>query len=122
MRARYKITICCALVFSVLLFLHLMPLEHPMSSKEILLKDDLFTMRRGIDEFTYDKKREPQSLDELVQAGYLKRIPIDPVTNKPDWDAVMEVDPISEGVGIGIADVHSSSRQISTEGTAYDSW
>ncbi|HLQ52004.1 MAG TPA: hypothetical protein VK129_10930 [Terriglobales bacterium] len=86
------------------------------------MKDDLFTLRRTIDEFTYDKKRAPQSLDELVQTGYLRRIPKDPMTNEPNWEPVMETDMLSDGVEIGIADIHSSSRQISTQGTAYDTW
>src|SRR5712691_4422747 len=91
-------------------------------AKETVLKDDLFTLRRTIDEFTYDKKRAPQSLDELVQTGYLRRIPKDPMTNEPNWEPVMETDMLSDGVEIGIADIHSSSRQISTQGTAYDTW
>jgi general secretion pathway protein G len=93
-----------------------------LRTKETTLKDHLFTLRRAIDEFTFDKKRAPQSLDELVEAGYVKQIPIDPITNRPDWDPTMEVDPIGIDVEIGIADVHSASRQISTEGTAYSSW
>ena len=93
-----------------------------LKARETVLRDDLFTLRRTIDEFTYDKKRAPQSLDELVQERYLSKIPVDPFTSKPDWDPTMEVDPISEGVEIGIADVHSSSTQMSSEGTAYNSW
>ncbi|HLQ52002.1 MAG TPA: type II secretion system protein [Terriglobales bacterium] len=91
-------------------------------AKETVLKDDLFTLRRTIDEFTYDRKRAPQSLDELVQTGYLKQIPKDPITNAPNWDPIMEVDAISEGVEIGIADIHSHSELLSTQGTAYNSW
>jgi general secretion pathway protein G len=93
-----------------------------LKAKETALKDDLFTLRRTIDEFTYDKKRAPQSLDELVQEHYLAKIPSDPMTNKPDWDPTMEVDPISEGVEIGIADIHSINSQIGSDGTAYSSW
>jgi general secretion pathway protein G len=93
-----------------------------LKAKETALKDDLFTLRRTIDEFTYDKKRAPQSLDELVQERYLTKIPADPMTNKPDWDPTMEVDPISEGVEIGIADIHSYSNLIGTDGKAYSSW
>ena len=93
-----------------------------LRARETVLKDDLFTLRRTIDEFTYDKKRAPQSLDELVQEHYLAKVPVDPFTSKPDWDPTMEVDPISEGVEIGIADVRSSSTQLSSEGTAYNSW
>ncbi len=91
-------------------------------SKEVILKSDLYALRRTIDEFTYDKKRAPQSLDELVQTGYLKQIPKDPMTNQTDWEPIMQVDSVSNGVEIGIADVHSASNQISTEGTPYNSW
>ena len=93
-----------------------------VKARETALKDDLFTLRRTIDEFTYDRKRAPQSLDELVQTGYLKRIPPDPITNESNWDPIMETDVFSEGVEIGIADIHSSSNQISTESTAYSTW
>ena len=93
-----------------------------VKARETALKDDLFTLRRTIDEFTYDRKRAPQSLDELVQTGYLKRIPPDPITNESNWDPIMETDVFSEGVELGIADVHSSSKLLSTQGTAYSSW
>ena len=93
-----------------------------LRSKETVLKTDLFTLRSTIDQFTRDKKRAPQSLEELVQAGYLKKIPTDPMTNDPNWDPVMETDMISDDVEIGIADIHSSSNQISTESTAYSTW
>jgi len=93
-----------------------------VKARETALKDDLFTLRRTIDEFTYDRKRAPQSLDELVQTGYLKRIPPDPITNESNWDPIMETDVFSEGVEIGIADIHSHSDLLSTQGTAYSSW
>jgi general secretion pathway protein G len=93
-----------------------------LKARETQLKADLFTLRNLIAGYTYDKKKAPQSLDELVQGGYLYRIPQDPMTNKSDWDSVKEVDPVSEGVEIGVADIHSSDHRISTEGTAYSSW
>jgi general secretion pathway protein G len=91
-------------------------------AKEHTLKDDLLTFRRTIGEFKSDKKRAPHSLDELVQARYLRRIPNDPMTGQPNWNPVMEVRPMNKGIQIGIADVHSASDQISTEGTPYSSW
>jgi general secretion pathway protein G len=88
-----------------------------------VLKDDLFTMRRVIDEYAYDKKHSPRSLDELVQAGYLKRIPHDPMTGKADW-LVDQEDP-SKGVDpnrTGIANVRSRSNLVSCDGTTYSTW
>jgi hypothetical protein len=79
-------------------------------------------LRNLIEEYTYEKKQAPKSLDELVQAGYLLRVPQDPITTRSDWEPRMEVDPVSEGVEIGIADINSSDHRISTEGTAYSSW
>lgn len=53
-------------------------------AKEAVLKEDLHTMRTAIDSYTVDKEKAPQSLEDLVQAGYLKSIPIDPITNRND--------------------------------------
>jgi general secretion pathway protein G len=93
-----------------------------LKARETQLKADLCTLRHLVEEYTYDNKKAPQSLDELVQAGYLRRLPQDPMTNESDWGFIKEVDPVSEGVEIGIADIHSSDHRISTEGTAYSSW
>lgn len=93
-----------------------------LKARETRLKSDLFTLRHLIEEYTYDKKKAPQSLDELVQAGYLHRLPQDAMTNESDWNSVVEVDPVSEGVAIGISDIHSADNRMSTDGTAYSSW
>ena len=54
-----------------------------------MLKNNLFTLRQVIDEYTYDKKKAPQSLQDLVAAGYLRDIPIDPITNRIDtWHTI----------------------------------
>jgi len=117
-----ELMIVISMVLIMLSFAIPMYKQSIVMAKETVLKDDLFTLRRTIDEFTYDRKRAPQSLDELVQTGYLKQIPKDPITNAPNWDPIMEVDAISEGVEIGIADIHSHSELLSTQGTAYNSW
>jgi general secretion pathway protein G len=94
-----------------------------LHAKETVLKDDLFKLRRAIDEFTDDKKKAPQSLDDLVHEGYLRQIPKDPMTNQADWNPIMESDVQSaDDWTVGIADIHSSSNLMSTEGTAYSSW
>jgi general secretion pathway protein G len=91
---------------------------------EAVLREDLHTMRTAIDSYTVDKEKAPQSLDDLVQSGYLKSIPKDPMTSRDDtWMTGMSdtlVD-INETQG-GIDDVHSGSQGIATDGTTYNTW
>lgn len=93
-------------------------------AKESVLKQNLFTLRTVIDEYTYDKQRAPQSLQDLVEFGYLREIPVDPIVGtRTDWiivmeDAVASVDQTSPG----IFDVKSSSGDVSLEGTPYNEW
>ncbi|MGH9859725.1 MAG: type IV pilin protein, partial [Candidatus Acidiferrales bacterium] len=61
-----------------------------LRSKEAALKQDLFVMRNAIEQFTLDKEAAPQSLDELVSAGYLRAIPKDPITNAVDWRPIYD--------------------------------
>jgi general secretion pathway protein G len=93
-------------------------------SKEAVLKDDLFTMRSVIDQYTLDKQKAPQSLQDLVSAGYLRSIPNDPLTGSADtWQTTSDdtiMDPNQSQPGI--TDVHSGASGVSTEGTAYASW
>jgi general secretion pathway protein G len=117
-----EMMIVISLVLILLSFAVPMYKQTILRARETMLKDDLFTLRRTIDEYTYDKKRAPASLDDLVTDGYLHRIPPDPMTNLPNWNPMMEADASFEGTEIGIDDVHSISDQISTEGTAYSSW
>ena len=93
-------------------------------SREAVLRQDLFTMRSVIDQYTLDKQRAPQSLDDLVQAGYLKQIPKDPFTNSADtWQVVQEDILLSvDQTQPGITEVHSGSNLTSSDGTAYSSW
>lgn len=93
-------------------------------AKESVLKNNLFTIRRTIDEYTYDKQKAPQTLQDLVSDGYLRQIPIDPITGTSDsWvtiqedalNAVNQTDP-------GIFDVKSGSDKKSSEGTPYSDW
>jgi general secretion pathway protein G len=94
-----------------------------LRSREAVLKQNLDTLRKTIDAYTYDKRKAPQSLDDLVSAGYLKKIPVDPVTNQADWEVVTEDTMASiDQTEPGINDVHSASQQQSTEGTAYNTW
>ena len=94
-------------------------------SKEAVLRDDLHTMRSLIDQFTLDKNRPPQSLDELVEEHYLRGgIPVDPMTRSNEtWQTVTEDVAISPQQSMpGIVDVHSGSDEISLDGTPYSSW
>jgi general secretion pathway protein G len=93
-------------------------------AKEAALKEDLHTMRSAIDNYTVDKEQAPQSLDDVVQSGYLKTIPIDPMTSRSDTWITSQSDTltdINETQG-GIDDVHSGSQGVSSEGTTYDTW
>jgi len=93
-------------------------------SKEAVLRQDLFAMRQAIDQFTLDKQRAPASLEELISADYMRSLPIDPMTNKRDWQTVYEdVVLSSDQTATGITDVHSASDRVSPfDGTAYSSW
>ena len=93
-------------------------------SKEAVLKEDLHVMRLAIDSYTVDKEKAPQSLEDLVQAGYLKTMPIDPMTSRADtWVAGQSenLSTIDETAG-GIDDVHSGAQGVSSEGTSYNTW
>ena len=94
-------------------------------AKEASLKQDLAVMRKAIDQYTLDKLSAPQSLDDLVGAGYLREVPVDPFTGKKDWQVDFETDVLysPEQTSTGVSNVHSSSDKISPfEGTAYNSW
>ena len=93
-------------------------------AKEAVLKEDLHTMRTAIDQYTVDKEKAPQGLDDLVQAGYLKVIPIDPMTNRSDTWMTSESDTlmsINETQG-GIDDVKSGAQGLAMDGTSYNTW
>jgi len=93
-------------------------------AREAALKQDLQTMRAAIDSYTMDKQKAPQSLDDLVQEGYLRAIPEDPMTHATDtWvtdtgDSFSSVDQSEPG----IVDVHSGSQDTGTNGDAYSTW
>jgi general secretion pathway protein G len=93
-------------------------------AKESVLKNNLFTMRTVIDEYTYDKQKAPQTLNDLVSDGYLRQVPIDPMTNTADsWKIIMEdaSNTVNQSEP-GIFDVRSGSEKTSLEGTPYSEW
>jgi general secretion pathway protein G len=95
-----------------------------LRTKETLLHNNLFTLRQVIDEYTYDKQKAPQTLQDLVSEGYLRAVPIDPITGSDQsWRVIME-DAVSmvNQTQPGIFDVRSGSDQKSLEGTPYSQW
>ena len=94
-----------------------------LRTKESLLKNNLFTLRTMIDEYTYDKKKAPQQLTDLVSAGYLREVPKDPITGNDQWITIME-DALTavDQTEPGIWDVRSRSDLKSLEGTPYSEW
>jgi len=93
-------------------------------SKESVLKNNLFTLRTVIDEYTYDKQKAPQSLQDLVTEGYLRDVPMDPITrSNQTWRVIQEdaMASVSQNEP-GIFDVKSGSDKTSLEGTPYAEW
>ena len=93
-------------------------------AREAVLKEDLHTMRSAIDSFTADKQKAPQSLDDLVTEGYLKEVPVDPMTRSKETWATTTSDTLSsvDQTEPGINDVHSGSQEQGSDGQAYSSW
>jgi len=90
-------------------------------AKESVLKNNLFTLRTVIDEYTYDKQKAPQTLEDLVSDGYLRQVPLDPITGKSDsWKLIMEDSSnTANQTQPGIYDVRSGADGTSLEGTPY---
>ena len=93
-------------------------------AKESVLKNNLFTLRTVIDEYTYDKQKAPQNLQDLVSDGYLRQVPVDPMTQSADsWKIIMEdaTNTVNQSEP-GIFDVRSGSDKTSLEGSPYSDW
>lgn len=93
-------------------------------ANETVLRSNLFTLRTMIDEYTYDKQKGPQTLQELVDQGYLRDVPMDPITkSNQTWKIIMEdaLSSVSQ-TEPGIFDVRSGSDKKSLEGTMYAEW
>jgi general secretion pathway protein G len=94
-----------------------------VQARESVLRSNLATIRSVISQYTLDKQKAPQGLDDLVTAGYLRQIPVDPMTKQPNWevkeeDVLMAVDQQEPGID----DVHSASSGIASDGTTYSTW
>jgi general secretion pathway protein G len=90
--------------------------------RERLLKNQLFTLRTVIDEYTFDKKKAPQSLQDLVREGYLRAVPADPITGNENWVTVPEETLLADRARPGILDVRSAASRKSLSGTPYSQW
>jgi general secretion pathway protein G len=94
-----------------------------VQARESVLRSNLSTLRTVISQFTLDKQKAPQSLDDLVQAGYFRQVPVDPMTRLPNWEVVQEdIQLAVDQQEPGITDVHSASNGTASDGTAYSSW
>jgi general secretion pathway protein G len=116
------------IVISIILILMSVALpiynQSVLRSREAVLRQDLFELRSLISQYTLDKQKAPQSLDDLVTAGYIKTLPKDPMTNEPNWEVVQEDVLLAvDQQDPGISDVKSASSALASDGTsAYSSW
>ncbi|HXM34438.1 MAG TPA: prepilin-type N-terminal cleavage/methylation domain-containing protein [Pyrinomonadaceae bacterium] len=91
-------------------------------AREAVLHDDLYQMRRLIDQYASDKGKLPQSLDELVSAGYMREVPTDPFTDNKDWSPTTGEDPNSSTGEQGLTDIHSASPEVGSDGKPYSEY
>jgi len=92
-------------------------------TKEAVLRSNLFSLRTVIDNYTYDKQKAPQSLQDLVSSGYLRDVPMDPMTGSNQWRTIMEdaTQSVNQSEP-GIFDVRSTSEKTGLDGTPYSEW
>jgi general secretion pathway protein G len=93
-----------------------------LATREAVLRDDLYKMRSLLDQYAVDKQKLPQSLDDLVTEGYMRELPVDPMTGQKDWTITTGEDPNSNSSEQGVTDIHSASADTSSEGTPYSEW
>src|SRR5271165_5097355 len=95
-----------------------------LRAKESVLRNNLFTMRQVIDEYSYDHQKAPQQMSEVISDGYLRSIPIDPMTgSNQTWQYIMEdANTAANQTEPGIFDVHSGSDKASLDGSKYSDW
>jgi general secretion pathway protein G len=94
-----------------------------VQARESVLRSNLSTLRNVIQQYTLDKQKAPQSLDDLVQGGYLRQIPVDPMTRQTNWEVVQEDMMLAvDQQDPGITDVHSASSGTGSDGTVYSTW
>jgi len=103
--------------------------DSPKRAREATLRADLFTFRSVIDQYKGDKGNYPADLQVLIKDGYMRKIPLDPMTKAADWVLAMEEqdpsqpdDPNAQPTPPGIIDVHSNSKDKALDGTLYSEW
>jgi len=91
-------------------------------ARETVLKENLWQMRRAIDQYTADKGKLPQNIDSLVEAKYLREMPVDPVLEKAEWDEVQGEDPNSSEGGQGLKDVKSLADGVDSNDVPFNKY
>ena len=92
------------------------------AAREAVLRDDLYQIRKLLDQYAADKGKLPQSLEELVSSGYMREMPLDPFTDQADWTITTGDDPNSTSGEQGVTNVHSASPDIGSDGRPYSEW
>ena len=93
-----------------------------LSTREAVLREDLYKMRSLLDQYAADKQKLPATLDDLVSGGYLRELPVDPMTGQADWTPTNGEDPNSSSGEQGVIDVHSASPDTASDGSLYSTW
>jgi general secretion pathway protein G len=93
-----------------------------LHAKETVLKEDLRDFRKILDQYGGDREKLPQSMDDLVSAGYMREVPVDPITGQKDWTPEMGEDTLSREGGEGMIDVHSNAGGEGTDGVPYSKY
>ena len=93
-----------------------------LATREAVLREDLYKMRNLIDQYSADKQKLPQGLEDLVTGGYLREIPKDPITGEANWTIETGEDPNATSGEQGVINVRSASADTSSEGDSYSTW
>jgi general secretion pathway protein G len=91
-------------------------------AREVVLEENLFQMRRAINQYSADKGRLPQKIDDLIEAKYLREIPVDPITNEKEWGPVVDTDPNSNEASQGLVDIKSLAEGTDSTGKKYSEY
>ena len=88
-------------------------------SKETVLKQDLFTMRDALDKYYGDTGKYPDALEDLVSKKYIRKLPVDPMTESAETWTIVPPEDTEKG---GVFDIHSGAPGNARDGTPYSSW